>query len=401
MCEKNDGLFNLPILPAVMCASVLMVTEPASAEVFNVTKDFWGTADQEGTFAWAIDEANARANATDGPDTITVEGDLEISVDSVDPTTFSEGWLATITDFVRIEGNGATLIGNPAYVTSGGETATKTSIVASRYGPAIVGEDVIVTPAFSFARIGTRDADNSSIKVDITDLGADGLASIAETRPGATLSVTGGEFTNLVNYTGKDAVGRGVFQAEAGATLNISDVSISRHSPFDTAIDVRPDAAAFFGSIIGEDAQLNLQNSSISGSFGAGAIAWLGGEANIVSSVVEDAGGISISDSENKKGELNFVNSILYMTGGDDLSQTNRIQVAGDAVANVIASSVLFDALFVREEGCGDGHRLRMQWTALDGNPWRRAQFQLQRRGGAECGARVSGIGVLFGVFGR
>lgn len=335
-------LGNLPIFPSVIAASFLLMTNAASADVFGVTEDFWGTPDQTGTFAWAID----MANKTSGPDTITVQGGLEISVDSVVSSSLTEGWLATITESVRIEGNGAKLIGNPAYVTTGGLIATKTNIVASPYGPAIVGGDAINTPAFSFAQIGTLDGNNSSIAVDITDLGSDGLASIAEVRTGATLSVTGGDFTNLVNYTRKDAAGRGVFEAEAGATLNISDVSISKHYPFDTAIDAGTDAVAFFGSIIGEDAQLNLQNSTISESFGAGAIAWVGGDANIVSTVVEDAGGISISDSQ-KKGELNLVNSILYMTGGDDLSQTNRIQVAGDAVANVIASSVLIDALSV------------------------------------------------------
>jgi len=129
-------------------------------------------------------------------------------------------------------------------------------------------------------------------------------------------------------------------------------VSISRHYPFDNVVDL-PDApaAVFFGSIIGEDARLNMQGSSISGSYGAGAIAWNGGEANIVSSVLEDAGGISISDGETKQGELNFVNSILYMTGGDSLSQTNRIQAAAGGEANVIASSVLLDHVNV-DESC-------------------------------------------------
>jgi len=332
-------LGNLPIFPTVIAASFLLLTNPASADVFTVTETFWGTPGQAGTFAWAIE----KANTTVGEDVIEVNDGLDISVDFA---SVPEQWLATITESVRIEGNGATLIGNPAYATTGGGEATKTNIVASPYRPAILDSDAIVTPAFSFARIGTREADNSSIKVDITDLGSDGLASIAEVRTGATLSVTGGDFTNLVNYTDSNAVGRGVFQAEANAILNISDVSISKHYPFDTAIDAGTDAVAFFGSIIGEDAQLNLQNSTISQSFGAGAIAWVGGDANIVSTVVEDAGGISISDSQ-KKGELNLVNSILYMTGGDDLSQTNRIQVAGDAVANVIASSVLIDALSV------------------------------------------------------
>ena len=205
--------------------------------------------------------------------------------------------MATITESVRIEGNGAKLIGNPTYITPQELKVDKDPVIGSPYKPAIVSEDVITIPAFSFARIGNSGSDNSGIEVDISDLGADGLASVAELRTGATLSVTGGEFSNLVNYTDSDAAGRAVFEARADSTLNLSEVSISRHYPFDNVVDL-PDApaAVFFGSIIGEDARLNMQGSSISGSYGAGAIAWNGGEANIVSSVLEDAGGISISD---------------------------------------------------------------------------------------------------------
>jgi hypothetical protein len=77
-------------------------------------------------------------------------------------------------------------------------------------------------------------------------------------------------------------------------------------------------------------------------------VAWTGGTANIVSSVIRDAGGLEILDGT-EPGVLNFVNSILYMTGGDDLSQTNRIQAASGGEANITASSILYDALSTSE----------------------------------------------------
>ena len=41
------------------------------------------------------------------------------------------------------------------------------------------------------------------------------------------------------------------------------------------------------------------------------------------------------------------------MTGGDDLSQTNRIQAAVGGEANILASTVLYDALATSSNGCG------------------------------------------------
>ncbi len=153
--------------------------------------------------------------------------------------------------------------------------------------------------------------------------------------------------TNIVNYTFVDAAGRGVFEANTGSTLNLSDISITDSYPFGNAVDVGENAALFFGTIQGEDSQLNMQNSSINSSYGAGEIAWTGGTANVVSSIINDAGGLSISN-----GTLNFVNSILYMTGGDNLSQTSRIQAGFDGEANILASTVLYDALTTRSTGC-------------------------------------------------
>lgn len=143
---------------------------------------------------------------------------------------------------------------------------------------------------------------------------------------------------------GVNAVGRSAFEAGTGATLNLSEVSVSRHFPFDSVVDVSADASIFFGTIAGQDADLNIENSSISDSFGAGTLAWNGGTANIVSSVISNAGGLSIADGATD-GVLNFVNSILYMTGGDDLSQTNRIQAISAGEANITAASILYDAL--------------------------------------------------------
>jgi hypothetical protein len=330
---------------ACIVAGLAGAPRQATAAIFDVTQNTWGTTADVGSFAWAIDQANTQA----GVDTINVTPGLEISIDGAAPATGTNTWLARFAESADVQGNGAKLVGNPTYVSSGGDLGTKTTILGNPYNPAIKTNDVIVVPGLSFAQIGTSGSDNSSISVSFSDLHADGLASIAQLNEGSQLTVSGGDFVNTVNYTDKNAAGRAIFEASNGSTLNLNDISITKNYPFDSAIDIGPDAAIFFGSIQGEDSQLNIQDSTISDSYGAGAIAWLGGTANIVSSIISDAGGLSISDSQQEQGVLNFVNSILYMTGGDDLSQTNRVQAGSGGEANVLASTILYDAISTSE----------------------------------------------------
>lgn len=361
MNQNSTGVFTKiafimsPItrsLVAAVIAGTAAMAVPHIAEGAPIIVDqgFWGTPNDVGTMAWAIDQANTMS----GPDTISITAGLEINVDAASALPGTNTWLARFTESADVQGNGARLVGNPAYITTGGVIATKDNIVANPYSPAIIPGEVIFPPGFNFAQIGTSGDDNSSISVNFTDLGADGLASFAQLHEGAQVSVTGGAFDNMVNYTDIEAAGRPVFQAFTGSTLDLSDISITRSYPFANAVDASLDYALFFGTIQGEDSQLNLENSSIDSSFGAGAVSWNGGTANIVSSVISDSGGLSIADGDTN-GVLNFVNSILYMTGGDDLSQTQRIQAADGGEANVLASSILYEASNTSEVGCNSG----------------------------------------------
>lgn len=235
------------LVAAVIAGTGAMaVPHIAEGAPISVDQDFWGTAGDIGTMAWAIDQANMMS----GPDTISITPDLEINVDAASALPGTNTWLARFTESADVQGNGARLVGNPAYVTTGGMIATKTNIVASPYSPAIIPGEVIGTPGFNFAQIGTSGANNSSISVSFTDLGADGLASFAQLHEGAQVSVTGGAFDNMVNYTDSNAAGRPVFQAFTGSTLDLSDISITRSYPFANAVNASPDYALFFGTIL-------------------------------------------------------------------------------------------------------------------------------------------------------
>jgi hypothetical protein len=175
------------------------------ADTFSVTGTTWGSATTAGTLAWAIDQANA-SSATGN--VISIAPNLLIDVD--DATAIDVAYnLAQFTRSVTIQGNGATLVGNPDFVTSGG-TVTK-------YNPdRFVSGDIPGTPSFSFAKIGTFGLDNSAITVAITGLNADGLNRFALIEPGARLDVTTAGIVNSVNF---DFSGRNItpgFEALAG-----------------------------------------------------------------------------------------------------------------------------------------------------------------------------------------
>jgi len=262
-----------------------------------------------------------------------VQSGLQIDVDNGDPRADSPTWLTRFTESVTVEGNGATLVANPAYVTSGGLAATKTNIVGNVYRSPLRPSDVVVTPGVFFAEVGSLFQDNSGVDVTVRNLNADGVASLLRVNENATLSVDGGRFTNIVNYTGVD--GRSAFEARPGATLNLDGIDLNRNFPFGEVING------------GTSSTLNMQNSTITGSYGAGALLWLGGTANVVSSVLSNSGGLQISgDVGGAVGTLNFTNSILELNDGETLQQTQRILTGPDGAANVEASTILYNSLF-------------------------------------------------------
>ena len=316
------------VLTFIVLGSVLGIAEAA---IINVTESNWGTVADVGSFAWAVEQANTNS----GFDTIHVQPGLQINADEGDKQ--DQTWLAIFTDSVTIEGNHATLVANPTYVTDSGDIATKNKIIGSAYGSPFAPSDVVTTPGVSFAQVGVRDQDNTGVHVSVRNLNADGVGSVATVNENAELTVNGGSFQNIVNYTGVD--GRPAFESLGGATLNLDGISLSRNFPFGEVIPVG-DVAIFSGSIGGLDSTLNMQNSTISNSFGAGAIFWDGGTANVVSSILSNSGGLQVLE-----GTLNLTNSIVHFDGGETLQQTNRIVAVG-GTANVTASTVLYNSLY-------------------------------------------------------
>jgi len=298
------------------------------ANTFTVTGTSWGTTTTAGTLAWAIDQANA-SSATGN--VISIAPNLLIDVDGATAIDAALD-LAQFTRSVTIQGNGAKLVGNPTFVTSGGQTVTK-------YNPdAFVSGDIPGTPSFSFAKIGTFGLDNSGITVSITGLNADGLNRFALVEAGARLDVTTAGIVNSVNF---DFSGRNItpgFEALAGATLNLDRVVIDKAYGL-TAIPG--------GIVAGSDATINVSSSTIRDSNSGPALILAGGTANVVSSVLDGAGGVT-GGSSVATGTVNFVNSVALLAGplsggGNDSPDDNRFVAGIGGTINATASTIIAD----------------------------------------------------------
>lgn len=135
---------------------------------------------------------------------------------------------------------------------------------------------------------------------------------------------------------------RSPLRVQDNSILNLTGVTLNRINPF---FDVYGGQEYFWdGAIRGYNATLNMIKSSVDLYFTSpsvrGAVNWVGGTANVVSSFILGQG-ISVSNFT-KPGVLNVVNSI-FRPAGD--SATARLQAYSGGEANFIASTLQYDAV--------------------------------------------------------
>jgi hypothetical protein len=344
---------------------------PAAAAVFTVTQSAWGDATTTNSFAWALNQANT----TPGLDTIDLQlvSGNTINVDYSTPVISS--FLSRITEQVNILGNGVTLLGDPVFVSSGGVIFNKFKLGT----PA--GSDQIVRNAFSFAIA----EDNVAVSID--NLSADGLNWLLEVGKNAVANVTNSVIKNTIFY---GYSGQSVINALEGAVVNLAGVTLDRINPL---IKSFPGfEQAWEGAITGKQATLNMVNSLVKGgSTSLGGVNWLGGTANVVSSIFTgSAGGLSIMDYAGQDGVLNFVNSLFRPESA--ASQVGRIQASDGGVVNLIASTIQADQLFIEMEvDCPTNP----SWYGCNGSPLQvfdGGQIHLSQTVVSTINAEVNGI---------
>ena len=298
----------------------MLGAQPAGAATYTVSEANWGTSAITNSFAWALDQANGNL----GADTISITPGLAIDVDGATP--ISGGWLTAISEALTIQGNGATLVGNPSFVSSGGTLYDKYNVDVFR-----PGFDTLAQEAFSFGRV------DPGVSLTIHALNSDGLNGYLQLGEGSTASLSNATARNSVSYG--QLVPRSVFEAKANSTLNLSQVALERINP--ELFGVGP---AWAGAISGVNATLNMVRSSINqAALAVGAVVWSGGVANVVSSVISESGGLSVSD-DTQPGVMNLVNSLVSVYAQN--SNIQRLQAILGGELNITASSILQDVLY-------------------------------------------------------
>ena len=171
----------------------------------------------------------------------------------------------------------------------------------------------------------------------VDGLTVDGLNAFLDVGEGSVATITNSTIRYSVSWP---RTPRSVITANSGSTLNLTDVYIHNINPFEDLSDGTE--YFWFPALLGNNATLNMFKSKIDLYFtstSTGAVAWTGGTANIVSSFIFGQG-LSIADL-NKQGVLNFVNSVFRPA---EDSATARIQAFYGGVANIIASTLQYDA---------------------------------------------------------
>jgi hypothetical protein len=330
-------------LASVLLPAACLLPSPLRAATFDVTQATWGTAAQSQSFAWAL----AQANVNPGLDTIRISPGLQIDVDGATPGAGL--WLAGVSDALAIEGNGATLVGNPSFLASSGTVYTKTNVDV--FTPAPGGTDILLQQAFSFAKV------DPGVSLSIERLGIDGLNGFVQLGNGGSATIANASARNTVSY---GAAVRSVFEALDNSVLNLTNVVMDRiNQPLLTI------GAAWEGVVAGTNASLNMFASRISNA-AAGAVVWGGGVANVVSSVIEASGGLSVRD-DTSAGVMNLVNSLVSPTSQNPNLQ--RLQAIGGGELNIVASTIVQDALYNDYNGCNADPYVcgGKPLTALDG----------------------------------
>ena len=301
---------------SVALASFLLGSGLAWADTFYVTtSDLSGP----GSLLAAVDSANSTA----GRDTIDIAEDLRIDLTKVDPAV--KRGVVRLTDAVTIEGRGATVFSNPAWINTSGDLNPIGDGVRCQSDP----PTLVASPAMPFLQIGTFGQDNTGIEVTVRNLNAVGINNFAIGETNSSLVIEGVQIEKVRGISPCDrAVVEGGFR-----DLVIRNTTIEDGYSFRDTI-YAGDSYYVFAGVIEGSGNLVIENLSLIDNMAAGAITWSNGDVKIVSSRIVDSGGIQIGD-----GKALIVNSAIDL--GTNLGDSWNSIVAGPGgEIDLIASTV-------------------------------------------------------------
>ena len=302
---------------AAMAVAAVSLGTPAQAasQVFTVSTD-------QCTGPGSYTEAVQLANQNPGLDRIDFQSDVNFA--SCAPPTFPYT-AATATESVELIGNGHTVKGVQTWVSRDG-TVNEAGTCPANVSSAIIAD---YTPGL--ISVGTYNADNTGIKVDIIGLKLKDLASIAWVQKNSELYMGGTTAEGIRDILG--SCNRMPIQVEVNANVTIEESQI-RSTDTAGVLSVDPDQV--LGAVVMNNpagpSNLNIINSVFSRNNSGNAIQWAG-DVNIVSSQFQSSGGL-----EHRSGTAQIVNS-AWSTGFDSNKARNRITARPGSDMKIAAST--------------------------------------------------------------
>jgi hypothetical protein len=289
----------------------------ARADTFYVTTS---ELSGPGSLLAAVDSANA----TPGRDTIDIAAGLRIDLTTDDPA--ARRGVVRLTESVTIEGRGATVFSNPAWINTAGDLNPIGSGVRCQSDP----PTIVASPAMPFLQIGTFGQDNTGIDVSVRNLNAVGVNNFAIGEQNSSLLIEGVRIEKVRAISPCDrAVVEGNFRDLVIRNTTMEDGYSFRNTLY------AGDSYYVFAGLIEGSGNLVMESVSLIDNLAAGAIAWNGGDVKIVSSRLVESGGVQISS-----GKALIVNSAIDLGSNPGGDNWNSIVAGPGGEIDLIASTV-------------------------------------------------------------
>lgn len=257
-----------------------------------------------GTFEAAL----AAANANPGTDTISFAAGLKLSTrpcaSLVSPI---HEYPLSATESVNIVGNGATVYGDQIYVNAQGRVNDPNQC------PAHTAGTHEVALATGFLEVGTFDADNSAVTVNVDHLNFDTMPSLFQVEKNASLSLQDSDAEKTYSFN-QDCSRTPIFSNDGNVALTRV---LFRDSSAPTTQRNRVDSTTAVVSGPGTTGVLTMDDVKMYYNFAGRAVVWRGSSAKIVSSQFYESGGLWLDATSSE-----VVNTALH---ADTRYATDRV----------------------------------------------------------------------------
>ncbi len=313
------------IAPVLALAAGALVATSAPAEAATTHHVTSSACLGPGTLVDAI----GKANANPGADVIKL--DVNVTDWYLGNCNLPTGrtLAARITGPLTIDGQGRSIQSLAQWISPDGSLNNK-----SRCPSKVHGVIFLQDPSGGF-EIGTPSADNTNVKVTLTNLTMDGLLSAAVVNNKASLTLVGVTLNNIMDTRG---CSQAPIEVQSAANLSVSA------SKFTNNWNWAPVFGAVASGVVqgGNAGDLAIQNSLFQNNNDSGAVTWsgaAGSKVNIVSSQFAASQGISIIGDPGPVA-AKIVNTAIGFVG---FYPASHIVASGNAAVTLQASTVAAD----------------------------------------------------------